>query len=254
MPFYKKRSAVLFSLILFLMLPFYLVLAEAMHSNTYKITSDSINAGGADSSSSIYKLGDTAGEVGTGNSNSNTYYMHAGFWQMQESYIAVTIPSDLVLAPMGGINGEASEGTLVWQINTDNSAGYSMNIKTDSTPALTSGSNSFADYVPASSPDPDYNFSIDPSTSAFGFSPEGTDTSARFLNNNSSTCNTGTEETQSKCWDGLSLSPKIIAQKTVRTDPSGDAVTVRFRAESGANHIQPAGNYSAPIVVTAITL
>ena len=68
---------------------------------------------------------------------------------MQESYIAISSPSDLALTPIGGINGEASEGTMFWQVTTDNSAGYSMSIKATTAPALTSGTNSFADYVPA---------------------------------------------------------------------------------------------------------
>lgn len=45
--------------------------AESMQSSAYKIQFDSLNLGGADSSSSAYKLNDTLGEIGTGNSNSS---------------------------------------------------------------------------------------------------------------------------------------------------------------------------------------
>lgn len=253
---FKKRSLEIFSLFLFLILififPTYLLFAQVMESSTYKIQTDSINFGGENSSSANYNLNDTLGEIGTGDSNSANYHMHAGYWQMQESYISITNPSDLALANMGGITGENSEGLLSWQVITDNTAGYTMNIKTNTTPALTSTFDSFEDYTPVGA-DPDYDFSISPLISAFGFSPEGTDTHARFKDNGAS-CNVGTGETQGKCWDGLSTFSKDIAVKTSSNHPSGSTVDVRFRVESGSSHIQTAGSYSASIIVTALTL
>jgi len=247
-----KKYFTILSLSLLIAVPFCSILAESMQSSTYKIMSDTVNVGGENSTSPSYMLNDTAGEVGTGLSASDNYKLSAGFWQMQESYIAISNPSNLVLTPIGGINGEASEGTLSWQITTDNYAGYSMSIEATTTPALTSGTDSFTDYTPAGAI-PDYDFSIDSSTSAFGFSPEGTDTIASFLDDGL-ICNSGTGETSGKCWDGLSTSEKVIAQKTTSNHPTGSIVNVRFRAESGADHIQTAGTYNAPIIVTAITL
>ncbi|MFZ3012056.1 MAG: hypothetical protein WA060_03650 [Minisyncoccia bacterium] len=256
MPPFKRRSLEIFSLFLFFILisafPTYLLFAQVMESGTYKIQTDSINFGGESSSSANYNLNDTLGEVATGESNSANYYMHAGYWQMQESYISITSPSDLALANIGGITGENSEGLLSWQVITDNTAGYTMTIKTNTTPALTSALDSFADYTPAGA-DPDYDFSISPLISAFGFSPEGTDTNNRFKDNGA-TCNIGTGETVGKCWDGLSTSPKDIAGKTSSNHPSGSTVDVRFRVESGSSHIQTSGSYSASIIVTALTL
>lgn len=249
----KTNTAIALLLSLLLVFPLYKTLAEEMQSSTYKIISDTVNVGGQTfGNSPNYTLGDTLGEIGTGDSSSANYLLHAGFWQMQESYISISSPSDLALSSIGGINGEASEGTMFWTVTTDNSAGYSMSIKSTSTPALTSAEDSFADYTPAGA-DPDYDFSIASTTSAFGFSPEGVDTHSRFRDNGS-TCNTSTGETASKCWDGLSSTPKTVFQRTTSNHPSGSITTVRFRAESGADHIQTGGAYQAPIVVTAITL
>ncbi len=248
----KKRSIIIFLSIASFIVPLYTILAETMQSGTYKIMSDTINIGGQNSSSTNYKLGDTLGETGTGDSNSVNFYLRAGFWQMQESYIAISTPSDLAMTPIGGINGEASEGTISWQVITDNTAGYSMSIKSTTTPALTSGTDSFADYVPSGA-DPDYNFSIVSTASAFGFSPEGVDADVRFKDNGSA-CNINIGETLSKCWDGLSTSPKTIFQRTTSNQTAGTTAIVRFRAASGSDHIQTAGGYSAPIIVTAITL
>jgi len=230
----NKRSIIIFLFSLSVLIPLYTILAETMQSGTYKIMSDTVNVSGQDSSSPNYGLKDTAGEVGTGNSNSDNYYMHAGFWQMQESYIAITPSADLALTSIGGINGEATEGTMSWQVITDNYAGYTMNIKTTTVPALKSSLDSFADYAPSGA-NPDFNFSIPSTTSAFGFSPEGVDTDARFRDDGSA-CNTGgIGELQDKCWDGLSISPKTIFQRSTSNHQEGTTETVRFRAESGAD-------------------
>ncbi|KKP60737.1 MAG: hypothetical protein UR85_C0005G0009 [Candidatus Nomurabacteria bacterium GW2011_GWF2_35_66] len=227
-------------------------LADYMQSGTYRIQSDSLNFGGADSSSSNYKVNDTLGEIGTGDSNSGNYYMHAGYWQMQESYIAISSPSDLAMTSMGGLSGGSSEGTMSWVVTTDNTAGYTMSIASTTTPALKSAVDSLDDYTPAGA-DPDYNFTNLATNSSFGFSPEGTETTSRFKDNGVA-CNIGSSETTSKCWDGLSTTPKVIAGSTTSNQPSGSTVTTRFRAESGADHIQTSGAYNVTIVVTATTL
>lgn len=229
------------------------IFADSMQSSTYKIQSDSLNFGGVSSSSGTYKLNDSLGEAATGDSNSSTYYMHAGYWQMGESYISVSAPSDLAMTSMSGISGGSSEGTVSWTVLTDNTAGYSVNISSSTTPALKSSTDSLDDYVPAGSA-PDYNFTNGASSSSFGFSPEGLDVNSRFKDNGSSTCNTGSSETTGKCWDGLSTTPKEIVNRTTSNIPSGTVTTVRFRAETGANHVQTSGAYSATITVTAMTL
>jgi len=251
--FTKSNRIVILALIISTPLIFARVIcADYMQSSTYRIQSDSLNIGGASGSSSSYKINDTLGEVGTGDSNSSTYYMHAGYWQMQESSIAITSPTDLVMASMSGLSGGSSEGTMSWTVTTDNGAGYSMSIASSTTPALKSAVDSIADYVPAGA-NPDYNFTNAASSSSFGFSPEGTETSGRFKDNGSQ-CNIGALETSGKCWDGLSTTPKVIAGSTTSNMPTGGVVTARFRAESGANHIQTSGVYNVTITATAITL
>jgi len=250
--FQRKRNRLILALTILWVIPLFVIFAETMQSSSYKIISDTANVGGDVSSSPNYGLEDTVGEIGTGNSNSASYFLHAGFWQMQESYIAVSAPSDLALTPIGGLAGEGSEGTISWTVTTDNLAGYSMDIQSVTTPALTSAEDSFSDYIPGGA-DPDYNFSILSTISAFGFSPEGADTAPRFLDNGVA-CNIGISENTSQCWDGLSTTPQTVFIRTSSNHQGGSAVTVRFRAESGADHVQTAGSYSAPITVTAITL
>lgn len=231
----------------------HIILADFMQSSTYKIQSDSVNVGGLDSSSSTnYGISDTVGEIGTGDSNSTNYYMHAGYRQMQSSFISISSPTDLILTSMAGLSGGSSEGTMSWVVTTDNSAGYSMTINSTTTPSLKSALDSLADYTPAGA-DPDYNFTNPSTNSSFGFSPEGTEVISRYKDNGLA-CNTGTSETTGKCWDGLSTTPKVIAGSSTSNQPAGATVTTRFRAESGVDHIQTSGVYNVTIVATATTL
>lgn len=249
----SKYSAISSFFIIFsIIFPWNYVVAETMGSSSYQIQSDTINMGGADSSSSSYGLSDTLGEQGTGDSNSENYDLHAGFWQMQSSYLAISGPSDFAMSSIGGLSKQTSEGTMSWTVTTDNPAGYTMTIASTTTPALKSAYDSFADYVPATA-DPDFEFNNLPANSSFGFSPEGVDTDDRFRDIGS-VCGAGGNETEGKCWDGLSQTPKVIAGATSSNQPSGSIVTARLRAETGQDHLQLAGDYTVTIIVTAVTL
>jgi len=242
-----------FLMISFLLYPYNAIFAAVMGSSTYKIQSDSVNVGGQDSGSGIYNLGDTTGEIATGESASATYKMKAGYQQMQEdAYISISSPSDLALTSIGGLTNQVSEGTISWLVTTDNIAGYSLTIASTTTPALKSAFDSFADYIPAGAA-PDYNYNNLATDSSFGFSAEGTEAISRFRDNGL-VCNVGTGETASKCWDGLSTTPKAMAGSDTSNHPSGSTVTARVRAENGSSHLQSAGNYAVTLVVTAVTL
>lgn len=254
---YKSKYTVFstFVIISSILYPYNLSLGAVMGSSTYKIESDSMNVGGEDTSSSAtYKIKDTVGEVGTGDSTSANYKMRAGYRQMQsDSYLAISSPSDLVLTSIGGLSNQVSEGTMSWLVTTDNAAGYSLTVASTTAPALKSAFDSFADYVPIGA-DPDYNYNNAPTDSSFGFSAEGTEAIDRFRDNGL-VCNIiGGGETTSKCWDGLSTTPKMMAGRSTSNHPSGSTVTARLRAENGVNHIQSSGNYAVTLVVTAVTL
>lgn len=223
-----------------------------MSSGSYKVESDSVNFGGGDSSSASYGLSDTLGEVGTGQSDSSNYRMQAGYRQMLVSYLSLSSITSVTLSPsIGGVSGGTSDGSTSFTVITDNPAGYTATIKASSSPALVSGANSFADYVPAGS-DPDFTFSVSANDSEFGFSPEGSHVVQRFKDNGT-TCNTGSGETASSCWVGLSTTAITIAESSSQT-LSGTVTTLKFRAKSGSTHIQPSGSYYATTTVTVVSL
>ena len=60
--------------------------SEIMSSTNYKVSPNSINAGGRDNQSSTnYKIKDTVGEVATGTSETSFYSLRAGYRQATDT-------------------------------------------------------------------------------------------------------------------------------------------------------------------------
>lgn len=254
--FFKKKIIFSFLFIIFFSYIFFIhgqSMLLAMSSTNYGINSDSINSGGLDvSTSENYDLKDTVGEVATGESTSETYKIRAGYRQLQEIYISISSESDEALSSVSGLSGGTGVGSSTWTVITDNPAGYEMNIRSTTSPALQSGPYSFDDYSP-SGVDPDYNFTISTTESAFGFSPEGQDIVQRFKDNGS-VCNAGSSDGSMKCWDGFSTTTQTISRSYSPNQPSGTATTIQYSAGIGSSKIQENGDYSTEIIVTAIAL
>ncbi len=251
---YKKNFLIIFSLIL--------VIAAggvwgAMTGGTYKIDSDSINAGGIDYSfSGDNQIMDTLGETATGDSSSTNFSLSAGYRQMEESSLALSVSSQSVnlLPDLGGLTGGTSTGQTIITVTTDNSAGYLLMVQSASSPALSSVSDSFADYASAGAV-PDYNFVLSISQSVFAFTPEGADIVDRYLDDGASTCGVASgSDSLNRCWDGFSTSTRIISSRGAETSPSGATTTLVFSAGIGANRAQTEGTYFATTTVTAIAL
>ncbi len=231
------------------------VLAYVASSSSYTLEKDSINFSGTENSSSTsYQVSDTLGEVATGNLTGTSYNLNAGYRAMEaSSYITLTSPADITLTEINSSDGGTSEGTAVWTVTTNNTSGYRLSIKASTDPALRSGANSFNDYTPAGAV-PDYTWAIASSVAEFGFTPEGDHVVSRFLNNGASTCGVGATDTSSSCWDAFSTTDTTIAEDANNNNPTGTATTVRIRAEIGTEATVTAGDYSATLTVTAITL
>jgi hypothetical protein len=229
------------------------VYAEEMNSANFTIESDSINIGGARSTSTSFSLEDTVGEAGTGIGTSSNYMLLAGYQQMQTGEISLTPGTDVTLSPaLGGITGGTSNGSYVFTVLTNNEAGYTVALRASSSPALVSSDSSIADYTPAGA-DPDFAFSIAATDSEFGFSPEGTDVATRYRDNGS-TCNVSSGDTSNACWDALTTTSKTIIERLSSNDPAGTVNTIKFRAQVGASRFQPEGVYVATTTITVLPL
>src|ERR1035437_2420838 len=86
--------------------------------------------------------------------------------------VMVTAPSNFSLTgTIGGLTGGNAIGTAAFSVLNSSEAGFNMSIKASTTPALATGSYSFADYVPLASGTPAYDWMYpDAGTSSFGFS------------------------------------------------------------------------------------
>lgn len=232
------------------------VFGAVMSSTNYSLQSDSVNFGGSQGNSSIYRVEDTLGEVATGNSGSTSYNIMAGYQQMNATSISMTYQADVAMSPsIGGITGGTSNGTASTTVVTDSAAGYELYIKASSSPAMQGNAttDSIADYV-RDTADPDYNFSVAAGNAEFGFSPEGTDVVNEYRDNGSNTCNTGSNETADQCWSGLTTSNELISRRTSNNTPAGTKTTIKFRLTIGASALKLADTYTATTTLTAISL
>jgi len=227
--------------------------AEVRTSNNYQLQSDSVNFGGGLTDSASYGLESTAGEIATGLSDSPAYSLRAGYQQMQEVSISMTAAASVVMTPaIGGITGGTANGSTSVSVLTDSPGGYQLGIQAESAPAMRKDSDTIADYVPVANPNPDITFLTVPTQAHFGFSPEGEDIINRFRDDGSF-CNVAGNNTPLVCWDGLSVSEKIIAQGSAN-QPSGATTTVHFRVVVGGSIVIPEGEYVATTTLTAIPL
>lgn len=247
-------------------LSFCLILAFAagpvfavMQSGSYRIDADSINIGGLDEGSANYRVYETIGETGTGESSSDNYGINAGLRPMlEEGIITITAPDDITMDPaIPGISGGTGSGSSQWTVMTDSAAGYTLEVSAEETPALQCAYGGcdgevFSDYASATPGSPDFDWLITPSSSAFGLTPEGTDIVQKYRDDGDD-CGTGNLDTPDKCWYGPTPTAEIISKSMQSNQPDGTATVIKFKAQSGSSHFQEEGGYQATITVTAIT-
>jgi hypothetical protein len=176
--------------------------------------------------------------------------------QQVTSEITISSPPDVTMTPsIPGVTGGVGNGSAQWTVTTNDTAGYNLKIKASTSPALQSGSYSFADYTPATATVPDFNWSVAASASEFGYTVEASTTADldQSFKDNGTACNTGTSDTVDKCWLNASTTDEQIVNRSSQTDADGENTTVKFRAEVGSNSFQEEGSYTATITVTATT-
>lgn len=229
--------------------------AYVMSSTNYRMQADSVNFGGGMGVSGNYKVEDTLGEISSGNSTSTSYNLYAGYQQMdQETYLSINVTGTSAMSPaIGGMSGGTAVASSSIGIITNNNDGYTLNIKSSTTPAMKAGAYSFANYTLANATDPDFAWNISASDSEFGFSPRGTDITSRYKDNGVDSCNqSGGGQTVDACWDALTTTGSDISYSNSANNPDGSTTTIQFKAQSGSNHVQESGNYQAIVIITGV--
>ena len=241
--------------LLTLLVLFFLSLSHAQvrTSTSYQLQSDSINFAGGNSTSTNYDQESTMGEVATGVSTSSSYTLGAGFQQMQAVFISLSAVAPVVMTPaIGGLSGGTANGSTTVTVVTDSPGGYELTIAAEQNPAMQKGVDTIADYTPLSAPNPDVAFSVTTSDVHFGFAVHGVDVVSRFWNN-TTVCNAGTGSTPEACWDGLAMTPQVIAAGATN-QPLGATTTVYFRVGIGGAAAVTPGTYVATTTITALPL
>ncbi len=141
-----------------------------------------------------------------------------------DNFISISHPADLNLGVINGTGGSVV-GSATWTVVTNNDLGYTLQASASGAPAMTKGTDSFADYSQTPAP-----WAVAATDSAFGFS-----------------------------WDagvnyrGFNGAAPITVH-TMNNETAGDNTTLNFKAEVGANHLQASGSYTASVTITATTL
>jgi len=228
--------------------------AQVRTSSNYQVQSDSINIGGGLSSSTNFTQESTVGEIATGRSGSASYQLRAGYQQMQEVFLSMTLPTDVFMdTAIGGLTGGTSNGSTTFTVTTDSPAGYQVTISADDSPAMqhTTEVEAIADYDDLGTADATFNTAG--SQAHFGYTVEGVDTAQYFLNDGG-VCGSGVTEAEFTCWTGLAITSQTILRTTGANHPAGATTTINFRVGVGSGAGVVAGTYVATSTVTALPL
>jgi len=163
--------------------------------------------------------------------------------------IAITPGADVTMLPSIGISNDSAIGSSAWTVKTNAAAGYTLAVKANTTPALTSGLNSFADYHAGTTP---ATWSVS-NAKEFGYSAYGTDTTPMGIWGTGASCGVGGIPTATLNYAGFTTSDNNIATRASVTDSNGIMTTICFAAEQNVVYA-PSGTYTATITATATTL
>ena len=173
--------------------------------------------------------------------------------------ISITSPSDVTMSSsIPGITGNAGAprtGSATWTVKTNNATGFTLGMAASDTPAMQLDATwTFTDYTEATSTVPDYTWSSPAASAAeFGFTVEAAtaaDTIAKYLDNGTDLCNTGSSQTTDKCWYSASTTAETVINRSTNTASTGEAEVIKFQTESNAKYLKE-GSYIAYITVTA---
>jgi len=231
------------------------VVAYVMSSSNYQIQADNalVPTGGIGTTVN-YIFRDTMGEVSTGLSDSALYKIKAGFQEMLETYISVSVPDDISLTPaIPGVSGGTATGNATWTVVADGSSGFSMNLQASTTPAMKMPSDPtyyFSDHTLT----PSYGWTApDTGVASFGFTIAAAiaaDTVTAFKDNGAA-CGAGSNT--GGCWSGFNGTNNIsVINRSTRTDNDGEDEIVNFKAQSAGKLLKD-GQYQATITTTVST-
>lgn len=229
------------------------VLAYVMSSTNYRVQFDSVNNGGGLGTSTDYNIETTVGEVGSGYSSSTSFNLYGGYQQMdQNSSLSLTVPSVVNMSPsIPGLTGGTANGQAIILVSTNDSAGYSLAVNASTSPAMLSFLGYYFDNLSTQYDLANYNWQVPPTSSAFGFTPEGSDLVTKYKDDGINCNQLAGSDTVDQCWDYFSTTTKEISRSATANFPSSATTTIKMRAESGSQNVQLGDTYTATLTITA---
>lgn len=163
---------------------------------------------------------------------------------------------------IGGMTGGTgnSSGNTTWTVTTNDTSGFSLTLKKDGKLNYDGGGTNkeFDDYATSSPLVYDWS-SAGSGETKFGFNVTGaastTDVVAKYKDDGASTCGAGSTITDGKCWNQIptTTDEETIVNRSTWTPTGGSTVSIKFRADAGANNHLESGTYQTTITATATT-
>ncbi len=176
------------------------------------------------------------------------------------SFIATTSATTMV-GSIAGLTGGYATGTNLTVVNTNNPTGYNMTIAfptTTSGRAMQASSTAYIDdYLPAGGAPTSTDFTFtDPTTGTaarFGYTVRASTSGevSSFFMNNGSACNTGSTETDNRCWARPTTTPVTIINSSNPNSSSTSTIKFRVSVPSNPSPSLPAAFYYATGTLTA---
>lgn len=165
-----------------------------------------------------------------------------------DSGITISTGSDVTMSPNLGVTSDTSTGSSSWIVKTNHATGYTLGVKASTSPALASGSNSFADYTEATAGTPDL-WTLATGAKEFGYSAYGDDVPDATWGTGSS-CGSGATIPTDLKYVGTKITDKVIATRNSVTPTAGITTNICFAAAQ-KDVYAPSGTYTATITATA---
>lgn len=167
------------------------------------------------------------------------------------SEISITSPADSSMSTALGVSQNTAVGTTTWNVKTNNSAGYTLAVKSSSNnPAMQTGGGSTISNDQVVAP---ALWSVSSGNAEFGFSAFGTDTTTGTWGSGTQCSSTTNVPSTGLKYLGLATSDVTIATRSSTTTPSGIDTTVCYAVEQNGFYV-PSGTYTATVVATATAL
>ena len=172
--------------------------------------------------------------------------------------LTITAPANFTLVgTIGGLTGGTATGNAAFSVSGGDLNGFNMSIKASTTPALATGSYSFADYVPLASVTPGFAWSAPAAgTASFGFSvaasgASGADAVQKFKNATSACNASGGANSSVNCWVGFIGTTNIPVASTSAFSPTATTETIAFAASFTNDNVHTLASDTYTATVTA---